>query len=326
MDIKVYLDRINFEGKMPLKADLSTLQVLQNCHQTSVPFENFDALKGTITNLKVPDLYEKIVTKKMGGWCFHLNGLFQWLLCELGFSVELTGSSIHRFDLGGTWENPNHVVLLVHINKQAYLTDVGVGMYRMPFDPIAIFDGSISEQPNGRFMIHRDGQYWILSYQKLDDNHKWDKVYRFETDRPKTLSDFQTILENYTYGREPLVIGLISKPMAQRKANGGKDGKAYVINSYRHFTDMGSITAKKCIKRCDWLEKGEIEDILRTEFGLVIDMADVDLSKSVDMKYVESLAGEEREDVVNKLIAAPGLSLHHAVKVIPGVCCKCSIL
>ena len=198
----------------------------------------------------------------------------------------------------------------------------------MPFDPIAIFDGSISEQPNGRFMIHRDGQYWILSYQKLDDNHKWDKVYRFETDRPKTLSDFQTILENYTYGREPLVIGLISKPMAQvrfkgykkilfgeillnvqqRKANGGKDGKAYVINSYRHFTDMGSITAKKCIKRCDWLEKGEIEDILRTEFGLVIDMADVDLSKSVDMKYVESLAGEEREDVVKKLIAAPGLS------------------
>ena len=200
----------------------------------------------------------------------------------------------------------------------------------MPFDPIAIFDGSISEQPNGRFMIHRDGQYWILSYQKLDDNHKWDKVYRFETDRPKKLSDFQTIHENYTYGQEPLVIGLISKPMAQvrlkgykkilfgeillnvqqRKANGGKDGKAYVINSYRHFTDMGSITAKKCIKRCDWLEKGEIEDILRTEFGLVIDMADVDLSKSVDMKYVESLAGEEREDVVNKLIAAPGLSLN----------------
>ena len=95
-------------------------------------------------------------------------------------------------------------------------------MFQMPFDPIAIFDGSISEQPNGRFMIHRDGQYWILSYQKLDDNHKWDKVYRFETDRPKTLSEFQTILENYTYGREPLVIGLISKPMAQVRFKGYK--------------------------------------------------------------------------------------------------------
>ena len=95
----------------------------------------------------------------------------------------------------------------------------------------------------------------------------------------------------------------------QRKANSGKDGKAYVINSYRHFTDVGSSTAKKCIKRCDRLERGEIEDILRTEFGLEIDMADVDISKSADVKYVESLAEEEREEVVNKLIAAPGLSL-----------------
>ena len=95
----------------------------------------------------------------------------------------------------------------------------------------------------------------------------------------------------------------------QRKANGGKDGKAYVINSYRHFTDVGSNTAKKCIKRYDRLEKGEIEDVLRTEFGLEIDMADVDISKSADVKYVESLAEEEREEVVNKLIAAPGLSL-----------------
>ena len=67
----------------------------------------------------------------MGGWCFHLNGLFHWLLSELGFSVELTGSSIHRVDLGGTWENPNHVVLLVHINYEAYLTDVGFGMYKV---------------------------------------------------------------------------------------------------------------------------------------------------------------------------------------------------
>ena len=85
----------------------------------------------------------------------------------------------------------------------------------MPFDPIAIFDGSISDQPNGRFKIHRDGQYWILSYQKLVDDLKWDKVYRFETGMPKKLSDFQTIHEDYTYGREPLVIGLTSKPMAQ---------------------------------------------------------------------------------------------------------------
>ena len=67
---------------------------------------------------------------------------------------------------------------------------------------------------------------------------------------------------------------------------------------------------EKCVKICDKLEKKEIEDILRTEFGLLIDMADVDISKSADIKYVETLAEEEREAVVNKLIAAPGLSLN----------------
>ena len=53
MDVKAYLDRIRSGSAVPLQADLKTLQELQNRHQTSVPFENFAALKGTITNLKV---------------------------------------------------------------------------------------------------------------------------------------------------------------------------------------------------------------------------------------------------------------------------------
>ena len=52
MDVQLYLERIDFESNVPPLADLKTLQVLQNCHQTSVPFENFDAMKGTITNLR----------------------------------------------------------------------------------------------------------------------------------------------------------------------------------------------------------------------------------------------------------------------------------
>ena len=88
-------------------------------------------------------------------------------------------------------------------------------MFQMPYNPIEIFDGSISDQPNGSFKITREEQFWMLSYQRLDDDHKWDVVYRFRSDWPKKLSDFQAIHEIYTYGREPLNIGLISKPMAQ---------------------------------------------------------------------------------------------------------------
>ena len=51
MDVQGYLNRIGFAGPKPDRANLETLKKLHNCHQTSVPFENFDAMRGTITNL-----------------------------------------------------------------------------------------------------------------------------------------------------------------------------------------------------------------------------------------------------------------------------------
>ncbi len=37
--------------------------------------------------MDIPDIYEKIVTRNRGGYCFELNGLFGWLLSEIGFDV-----------------------------------------------------------------------------------------------------------------------------------------------------------------------------------------------------------------------------------------------
>ena len=96
----------------------------------------------------------------------------------------------------------------------------------------------------------------------------------------------------------------------QRKANGGKDGKAYLIRSYRHYADVGSSSCKKLIKKCDGLTECEIENILFREFGFTVDMADVDISENVDIQRVDGLAKEEREVVLNKMIAAPGFTLN----------------
>ena len=51
MNVQEYLDRIGFTGPKPDRADLVNLKRLLNCHQTSVPFKNFDAMSGNITNL-----------------------------------------------------------------------------------------------------------------------------------------------------------------------------------------------------------------------------------------------------------------------------------
>ena len=57
-------------------------------HLCSIPFENlevFDA--GRIPSLRSEDIYEKIIVRKRGGYCFELNKLFYELLKALDFRV-----------------------------------------------------------------------------------------------------------------------------------------------------------------------------------------------------------------------------------------------
>ena len=66
----------------------------------------------------------------MGGWCFQLNGLFHWLLTELGFKVVMTGSSTKTDE--GEWRNAkDHMALIARIAGKSYLVDVGFGMYKV---------------------------------------------------------------------------------------------------------------------------------------------------------------------------------------------------
>ena len=76
--INAYLDRIEYEG--PLNNSIKTLGDLQEYHLKTVPYENFDILKGTPLSLDIEDLFEKIVVNHRGGYCFELNALFRWLL------------------------------------------------------------------------------------------------------------------------------------------------------------------------------------------------------------------------------------------------------
>ena len=90
MDVQKYLDRIKFNGN--IEVSLACLTKLQQCHQSNVPFENYDLFTNRKKVLNHEILYEQIVTNKRGGWCHELNGLFSWLLCQLGFDVQVVFS------------------------------------------------------------------------------------------------------------------------------------------------------------------------------------------------------------------------------------------
>ena len=77
MDVEQYLRRIEYDG--PRQPSSAILRRLHLQHLFTVPFENLDIALETPIYLKPALLYDKIVRRHRGGFCYELNGLF----CEL---------------------------------------------------------------------------------------------------------------------------------------------------------------------------------------------------------------------------------------------------
>ena len=125
MSIEEYLKRVGFSGTA--RADLETLTKVQELHVKSVPYENLEVMARKPLTLDIPSLYEKIVTRGRGGYCFELNGLFVWLLDGIGFK---TIQHFGRWLRGESLETPmrRHRVIRVPLDGKEYICDVGVGM------------------------------------------------------------------------------------------------------------------------------------------------------------------------------------------------------
>ena len=87
MEFKKYLQRISYEG--PINTSASTLKKLCDCHTKNVPFDILDMFGGEKKLLSLEKIYQSTVVKRRGGFCYENNGLFCWLLKELGFNVDI---------------------------------------------------------------------------------------------------------------------------------------------------------------------------------------------------------------------------------------------
>jgi N-hydroxyarylamine O-acetyltransferase len=152
-DTKAYLERIGFSG--PVKHDLDTLNGLVLAQLTHVPFEALDVWAlGACPSLKLEDLYEKIVVKKRGGYCFELNTLFRALLNSLGFEAYQAAASL--LDEAGNAAPPAHNVIICRLDGVKYLMDVGFG------GPVPMGAMELSEQPQLGFRLEKRGTFYYL--------------------------------------------------------------------------------------------------------------------------------------------------------------------
>lgn len=169
MDVDAYLDRIG--------SPATDLRALHRAHLTTVPFENLDIHLGNRISLAPDDLFDKIVRRRRGGFCYELNGAFALLLEGLGHRVERLAARVIG-DEGRLGPPYDHLALLV---DGSFLVDVGFGdhsTYPLRFDdradqddPAGVF--TVVDTPDGDVEVVRDGK----------------PRYRLER-RVRTLDDF----------------------------------------------------------------------------------------------------------------------------------------
>src|SRR5918911_3762110 len=123
MDVEAYLERIDYRG--PLEPTAETLRRLHVAHLLAVPFENLSIHAGEPIVLEDGALFDKVVARRRGGFCYELNGLFAALLRELGFNVGMLSAAVARRE-GGFGPEFDHMALLVTLEER-WLADVGFG-------------------------------------------------------------------------------------------------------------------------------------------------------------------------------------------------------
>src|SRR3972149_6245560 len=187
MDIRTYLARINYGA--PARPDLETLRGLHRAHMLSVPFENLDIVPlGRTIQLNEESLWDKIVERRRAGFCYELNGLFAWLLKQIGFDVTYISARV--FDREGKLGIEfDHLVLLARFPDHPNFGWGDVGFVVPSPEPLNFEDNG--EQPQGlrayRLEHLPEGRIlWQRNYAGT-----WQRQFFFDLQPRKFPSDYE---------------------------------------------------------------------------------------------------------------------------------------
>lgn len=180
MDLDAYFRRIGYGGgRAP---DLATLAAIIGHHAAAIPFEAIDVLIGRGVDIAPDAVFDKLVTRGRGGYCFEQNGLLRQVLAALGFSVEARLARVLWMRPAGVAPaRPTHMVLTVRIDGRNYLADAGFGN-GTPTAPLAFDLTGAQATPLETFRLRPDGDSHVLEME-LDGG--WAPVYEILPDLPE---------------------------------------------------------------------------------------------------------------------------------------------
>lgn len=247
INVTQYLSRINISP--PQKPNIQTLRLLQKQHLLNIPFENLDIHNKTNILLDINRIFTKVITNKRGGFCYELNGQFYNLLLELGFEAKLITCRVYKKESGFGKEHA-HMAILVKLDAEEYLCDVGFGEFAM--EPLILKVSVIQNDLKGEFQIDQydENHLQVSKWKVADSNGK--KVltpeYIFRTTAMKH-SDFedmchytQTSPESHFTQKiivtRPTITGRISLTGDSLKISEGNKVSIHEVKNKVDFDDL----------------------------------------------------------------------------------------
>jgi N-hydroxyarylamine O-acetyltransferase len=171
MDLKAYFGRIGYVGEP--RADLATLHALHRAHLLAVPYENLDIQLGRPVGLDAAAAFDKIVTRGRGGWCYEMNALFAAVLEEIGFKVTRVAGAVMREAMGDIVLG-NHLVLLVSVDGEPWMADVGLGDGSL--DPFVLRAGPFSVEGYRFGLARLDRMWWRFQNHEQGSARSFDFI------------------------------------------------------------------------------------------------------------------------------------------------------
>ena len=244
------LSRLGLAMPEQLRPTKELLFSIQYQFTQTVPYENIDILRGIPLSLEEGDLYDKIVVRHRGGYCFEINGFLGMLLRSIGFEVI---DYMTRYLRGETTiPMRRHRVLIVTCDDGAkYICDAGIGQSAFRY-PLPFIEGNEDHQCGEIYRLDRDDFYgWVIS----DWHHgAWRRFYGF-TEEPQLNIDY--VMPSFWCEKHP-DSPFTSAYMLSIKTPDGR--KTLDGNGFRVFAgeDVTETT----------LSDAEIPEVLDTVFGI----------------------------------------------------------
>ncbi|XP_068121851.1 arylamine N-acetyltransferase, pineal gland isozyme NAT-3-like [Hyperolius riggenbachi] len=277
MDLNDYFQRIGLPelAAESLTPSLSLLQKLHLHHVLSIPFESLSIHIGEKITLDLHCIYQKIVQRRRGGFCYEHNGLFMWVLQELGYQPQVLSARC-REQVSGVYKRPfDHMLLMVELEGRRWLCDVGHGdaiTAPFPLEP-----GWEQNDINGLFRLQVEGDEWFLQ-RKDKEKDLWVILFKFTLEKRK-YEDFTEMCEFQQTSSESL---FVCKTLCFLQRPSGR--LTYIGNCLvsTEVTEDG-----RTVKTTRQLTDEEITAMLEDTFGVVLTEKFIPKDEKVQMPTTE---------------------------------------